>query len=239
MVKPTANKQELPKATLPLDTDTVYNLKVNKETQKFYIDDEDLDYGEFTEFTFRTLEVRNKLKAYDSDFKVKNETKFFSAPKDAADAQGGVGCGRKLYKNETKDMSEDELATNKAKASWYTYIFGIITPKGKNPIVCDYQIGGGLQMEVNSILNKVLDEKKEYHKAELKFNAVHNDEIEWPTVEVMADFSRDLPVSGLEPIYDTINQYITEHNDKIDVKAAKYKKFGGKPFVKKAFKKKY
>ncbi len=232
-------------AELPKITDEIFKLKIDKDTQKFFIDELE-DYGQFDEFTLRVLDSANKLVAYNDDFEVKNETHLFKRPDEAHDAQGGIGCGRKLFRRETEGFSEDEKAANKAKANWYTLVFGIATVNGKPPVLIDFRIAGGAQIEANNILNKIKADKKEFHKAEIRVKAFKNDEFDWPKLEFTGDFSRELPVSGLEPLFDTVEAYIANHNEKIDEKAEKYKTYkagrtsNGSSYKKNStFKKKY
>lgn len=238
-----------PQAALwPVEQNTVYKIKIDRDTQEFYV--EGLEgYEGFTEFTFRTLEVFSKLKSYNEDYsKTEVESTLFAFSGDARDSRGShvvrdgktvECCGRVIPVELTKKMTPEAQQENKEKARWYTYIFGIAYVPGKNPIIADFQLPGNKQVEVNTILKKIKEDKKEYNRAELRFVAEHNDEFDWPELEVTADFSRDLPVSGMEPFLDTIRAHVSQHNDAIDAKAAKYKKYGGKPYNPKMVKKKY
>lgn len=243
-------------AKLPLITDKVYNIKVDRETQHFYIDDEVLGsyIGLFTEMTFRVLDTYTKIKAYNEDFEVKKESNLFKYMSDAIDSRGEqviVGedkarrclecCGR-AFGVATENFSEEEKEDNKKKASWYTIIFGVAEIKGHAPVLCDLQLSGGVQMEVGGMLKKIRDEKKDYHKAEIKFKATENPEFDWPKIEAQIDFTRELSVIGLAPLFDTIKTYVDKHNSNIVYKAKQYQENGGKnkpgkpkpKFVKKA-----
>lgn len=221
--------------SLPKDADNMYNIKVNRETQKFFVDDEDLNFPEFTDFNFRVLDVYDKLVAYNTEFEVVNETTFFHNLKESKDALGGTTCGRKVYKNETDKLSENEKAINKKKANWYKYIFGIATVKGHPPILADFRLVGFTIGEVIKVLDKIKKEKSEVSRAELRFKAFEETQYDWPNIEVTADFTKTLTVSGLEPFMDSISAYVKTHNSKILQRAAN----GGELPKKNKFKRRY
>ncbi len=233
------------KAELPKVSNEIFKLKINPETQKFYIEEQD-SYGEFEEVTIRPLEFYNKIKAYDEDFKVKSESILYQQLKDAYDSRGraasdneGVVCGRIVWKSKTKDLSEDEKEENKSKAKFYCFIFGVASIKGKEPILIDFQTGGATFMDVIQLVEKIKKEKGDLYKGEIRIKANHNDEFDWPSLEFMPEFSRDLPIEGLEPFFDTIEAYVQQHNERIDKKIEEFNNPKKKPFVKKSsFKKK-
>ncbi len=207
---------------LPTEQDTIYKLKIDRESQKFYIDDENIEYGEFDELTFRVLDTYTKLKVYNSDHsKTEMESTLFKFTGDARDSRGShkqeedakTGelktysvCGRIMSTERTKAMTEGQKAVNKNAAKWYSYIFGIVSVPGQSPLLCDFQLSGNNIKVVGDILKKVKDEKRDYHRAELKFKAFKNEEFDWPEIEVTGDFSIDLPVTGMEPYFDTIKE---------------------------------
>lgn len=209
-------------AILPKDSDTIYNIKIDRDTQKFYVDDEDLKQtlGYFTEFNFRVLESYDKFVSYNTMYEVTNETTLFQNLKDSKDALGGTHCGREVYKNNTQKMSEEQKRINDNKAKWYKLIFGIATVKGLPPFAADFRLSGKPKWDSTQIINKIEEEKKEKSRAELRIKAFEEVEYDWPSLEITADFTKTLPATGLEPFYDLIHSYVKDHNSKILQKAA-------------------
>lgn len=236
-------------AELPKVTDEIFKLKIDRESQKFFIDGLE-KYGQFEELLLRPLDMLNKIVAYTEDFEVKSESTLYRELKSAKDSQGksasdkeGKVCGRVIWKNLTEDMSEDEKATNKSKAKFYVMLFGVATVKGQEPVLVDFRVGGTKFMEVINLLNKIKEDKGEYNRGEIRLKASPSEEFDWPELEFMAEFSRDLPVTGLEPLFDTIEGFIEYHNAGIEKKAKFYqdKKAGkvtGSDYKKSSYKKK-
>lgn len=227
------------KAELPVINDEIFKLKIDRETQQFFIEGLD-NYGKFDEVTLRPLDMRNKIVAYTDDFKVKAESTLYRDLKEATDSQGNAAkdeagkiCGRVIWKNLTDKLSEENKASNKEQAKFYAMVFGVASIPGKDPVLVDFRLGGTKFMEIINILKKIKDEKKEYNRAELKLKAYPNEnpEFDWPELDITPDFSRELPLTGLEPLFDTIEGYVEFHNDGIRKKAEKYKAWkasGGK-----------
>ncbi len=228
MTKIVSKSQGPEKADLPENIDEIFKLKIDRDTQEFFIEGLD-NYGKFSELTLRPLDVLNKLVAYNEDFEVTKESTLFRQLKDAKDSVGGdatnkdgIVCGRVVWKNLTSKFSEDEISTNKSKAKFYALVFGVAYVKGHEPVLVDFRVGGAKFMDITNIMNKIKDEKKEYNKAEIRIKATPNDEFDWPEVEYMVAFDRELPMTGLEPLYDTIEGFIEYHNAGIDKKAKAY-----------------
>lgn len=216
------------KAELPKITDEIFKLKIDRETQKFFI--EGLDkYGQFEELILRPLDIFNKIVAYNDEFEIKSESTLYRELKDATDSQGnaandrsGKVCGRIIWKNMTEKLSEDEKQHNKEQAKFYALVFGVADIKGQEPLLVDFRIGGSKFMEIINILKKIKEDKTEYNRAEIKLKAFKNEEFDWPEIEIQTDFSRDLPLTGLEPLFDTVEGYVEYHNADIEKKAKFY-----------------
>jgi len=214
------------KAELPENANEIFKLKIDRETQKFFIEGLD-SYGKFDEVTIRPLDTLNKIVAYNDEFEVKAESTLYRELKQATDSWGGKAgdgklCGRLLWKADTNKLSDEEKQANKEKAKFYALIFGIATVYGKKPVLIDLRVGGSKFMDVISILNKIKQDKKEYNKAELKVKAYPSEDYDWPELEFMPDFSRELPVTGLEPCLETVEAYIEKHNSDVEKKAQKH-----------------
>lgn len=229
MVKVVKKESTMERAELPKITDEIFKLKIDRDTQKFFIDGQD-KYGQFDEVTIRPIDMLGKIVAYKEDFEVKSESTLYRELKEAKDSQGGAAsdktgkvCGRIVWKPMTSKLSPEEQEENKSKAKFYTLIFGIAYIGKLEPIIVDFRVGGSKFMEVINLLKKIKEDKKEYNKAEIKITAKKNEEFDWPELEFAADFSRELPVTGLEPVIDTIDGYVEYHNEGIAKKAEKYK----------------
>lgn len=245
--KTTVKETAASAAALPTATDEIFKLKVDSETQKFFIDDESNDWGQFDSFLLRPLEMYTKIVAYNEEFKVKAESNLFQNKKEAIDTWGNAAtdkpgriCGRVIWNNLLEDATDEEKAANKAKAKFYVLIFGIATVEGHDPILVDFRIGGVKFMDAVNILKRLKDDKGEYCKGEIKFVAKPSDEYDWPDITLSADFSRNLPMEGLEPLFETVEAFVQEHNAQIVKKAEDFKTYAAnKPKPKTTFKRKY
>lgn len=228
--KPEASAVQV--AKLPTNREELFRVKVNKDTQKFYVEGQE-EYGEFSEFILRPTDVLKKLVAYkekDGELTTAAESTLFYESKDAEDTWGNDSesdkiCGRVIRPWAIKELSEDEKEENKSKAKYYLYLFGIASIGKNDPIIIDFRIGGSKFMEVMNLLDQIKKEKREYHNAEIKVTATKNKnaDYDWPDINFMLDFTRELPLVGLEDVVETIEGYIADHNDKIGKKAQKYK----------------
>ncbi len=228
IVKKAVKEASQSKAELPKITDEIFKMKINRETQQFFIDGLEA-YGQFDELTIRPLDILNKIKAYNEDFEVTSESNLYRTLKEATDSKGnsasgkeGKVCGRVVWKNLTDEFSEDEKQENKEKAKFYAFLFGIATIKGQDPILVDMQIGGKKFMEIINLVDKIQKEKGDYNRAEIKVTAHKSEEFDWPELEFTLDFSRELPIDGLSPLLDTVEGYVEYHNSGIEKKAREY-----------------
>jgi len=220
--------KETIKAALPENVNEIYKLKIDRNSQQFYIEGLD-DYGKFGELILRPLDVLNKLVAYDENFDVKSESTLFRELKDAKDSvdgaasnKDGVVCGRIVWKSLTDKLDKAAKDVNKSKAKFYVLVFGIAYVKGKDPVLVDFRVGGAKFMEITNLLNTIKKDKKEYNKAEIRIKAIPSSDFDWPEVEYMLELSRELPMTGLEPLYDTVEGFIQFHNAGIEKKVKKY-----------------
>lgn len=213
---------------LPTETDEVYKIKINRDTQKFFVDERS-DVGEFSSFKLRPLEIMTKLKSYTEDFEVSTETTLFKDLKEAFDSRGnsakenGKLCGRLIWKKDTDALSEDMKKVNKDKAKFYAFIFGIAYIEGKSPMLIDLQVGGGKYMEVVNLMKKIKADKGDYSMSEILVKAYKSEEYDWPELEFMLSPDAQTSIGNLEELCDTIDNYITAHNARIVKKIEKNK----------------
>lgn len=216
-------KETTAKVGLPTVTDEIFKIKVDRESQKFVVDGQEA-YGKFEEFTIRPLDIYTKIVAYNDDFEVTHESTLFKDLKQAKDTRGcaatdkeGKICGRVVWNNLTSTMSKEAKEENKKKAKFYALLFGIAKIGDNEPIIVDFRIGGAKFMEVVDLMKKIKADKKEYNKAEVNVKAFPNENegFDWPEMEFTPDFSQELPVTGLDELFDTVEGYIEHHNNNI------------------------
>lgn len=190
-------------------------------------------YGK--ELTLRPIITYNKIlkRAGEEDkYKVLGETIFFRPLVDKEsriDTLGTVDCGR-LFGKATKEMSPADLKLEKAKATWYTYIFGMATIDGSDQELVVLRIGGGKSVRWSEASDqKVIKSKPNQRQFTLKLVLPKDDPLLTPlerkdarntsvNLVVAPDMSRLLPLEDLAEAGDMLLEYIYRHNNDIKEK---------------------
>ncbi len=199
-------------------------------------------YGK--ELTLRPIITYNKIlkRAGEEDkYKVLGETIFFSSwfdKENRVDTLGTVDCGR-LFGKATKEMSPADLKLEKAKATLYTYIFGVANVKvpgafpslqSSDPELVVLRIGGGKSVRWSEASNqKVIKSNPNQREFTLKLVLPKDDPLLSPqersearntsvNLVVNPDMSKLLPLGDIAEAGDMLLEYVHHHNADIKEK---------------------
>ncbi len=171
---------------------------------------------------FRPLAYHIKMIAMKQDGKVwktTNETIFYTQTEQPIDARGGLGCGRLLGKAIPESWTEEQKKANKAKATYYGFLFGLVEFPGQEAVLCNFRIPAGKAVQVSNVIN---DLKKnhggnfEAYMLNMKLATNPKDKSSpHPILEIEPDLSTKLPLSGITETLRTIKAYIEQHNTRI------------------------
>lgn len=171
---------------------------------------------------FRPLAYYNKLIAMKQDgkmWKATNETIFYMDREQPIDARGGVACGRLLGKAVPENWTEEQKKINKAKASYYGFLLGLVEFPGKEPTLCNFRIPAGKAVQVSNVLNDLKKNHGGKYRAymlNLKLASNPKDKSSpHPVLEIEPDLSTTLPDTGLSESGELIKAYVAQHNARI------------------------
>lgn len=170
---------------------------------------------------FRPLAYRNKLitmKQQGNDWKTLNETIFYTGREQPIDARGGIACGRLLGKAVPEDWTEEKRKVNKAKATFYGFVFGLVEFPGEKPVLCNLRVPGGKAMQFSNVLNDLDNNHEGFERYYLNLKLASNPKDKsspYPILEIEPDMSTVLPISGIKTYLNSISEFIEAHNKRI------------------------
>lgn len=170
---------------------------------------------------FRPLAFKNKLitmKQQGKDWKTLNETIFYNVGEQPLDARGGIACGRLLGKAVPDHWNEAEVKVNKAKATFYGFLFGLVEFPGEKPVLCNFRVPGGKAVQIGTVLRDLADNHEGFARYMLNLKLASNPKDKsspHPILEIEPDMSTVLPVSGIKDHLNSILEFVDTHNKRI------------------------
>lgn len=170
---------------------------------------------------FRPYLYKNKLIAMKQDgknWKTTNETLFYSGKEQPLDARGGIACGRLLGKAIPESWGEEQKKINKAKATYYGFLFGTVEFPGQEPVVCNLRVPAAKAFQVSNVMNDLDKAHGGYQKYMLNLKLISNPKDKsspHPVLEIEPDLSTVLTSSGTGDNVNKIREFIESHNKRI------------------------